>query len=144
VHHQWVACAGQREPLRQLIAQFVTQPVPAAAFDRFLDNAVTVRARALDETLAACVRTSFDVDPRVLSMPILVVGGRSDPIFPPVALASGIRTALPHARTVFLDCGHEIPMERPHELAALLEAFVAGLGLERMRADEKPTQNPSR
>ena len=130
VHHTWVACAGQRESLRQLIAQFVAQPAPAAALDRFLDAAVTVSARALDETLTACVRTSFDVDPRVLSMPVLVVGGRSDPIFPPAALASGMRAALPHARTVFLDCSHEIPIERPHELAALLEAFVAGLGCQ--------------
>ena len=29
---------------------------------------------------------------------------------------------------VILDCGHEIPLERPRELAALIEAFLAGLG----------------
>jgi hypothetical protein len=27
-----------------------------------------------------------------------------------------------------LDCNHEIPIERPRELAGLLEAFQAGLG----------------
>jgi pimeloyl-ACP methyl ester carboxylesterase len=32
------------------------------------------------------------------------------------------------ARMVILDCGHEIPLERPRELAALIEAFLAGLG----------------
>jgi pimeloyl-ACP methyl ester carboxylesterase len=32
------------------------------------------------------------------------------------------------ARLVVIDSGHEIPMERPTELAAVIEAFVAGLG----------------
>jgi hypothetical protein len=26
-----------------------------------------------------------------------------------------------------VDCGHEIPLERPRELAAIVEAFLAGL-----------------
>jgi hypothetical protein len=27
-----------------------------------------------------------------------------------------------------VDCGHEVPIDAPHELAALIEAFLAGLG----------------
>jgi pimeloyl-ACP methyl ester carboxylesterase len=130
MQREWVACAGDREALGQLISQFVAEPAPTAAFHRFLDDAVMVSARALDETLVACLRTSFDVDPRVLSMPVLVIGGRRDPIFPPAGLATAMRAALPHARTVFVDCGHEIPLERPQQLAALVEAFVAGLRRE--------------
>jgi hypothetical protein len=34
---------------------------------------------------------------------------------------------LPHARRAFVDCSHDIPIERPHELAALIEAFLAGM-----------------
>lgn len=45
----------------------------------------------------------------------------------PDALTAAIRACVPHARTVALDCGHEIPMECPGDLAALIEAFVAGL-----------------
>ena len=34
---------------------------------------------------------------------------------------------IPGARLVLLDANHEIPVERPRELAGLLEAFLAGL-----------------
>lgn len=50
-----------------------------------------------------------------------------DPIFPPESLVQ-LAHDLPCARSVFLDCNHEIPSERPNELAHLIEAFVAGLG----------------
>ena len=40
----------------------------------------------------------------------------------------GVIAPLPHARLALLDCNHEIPIEQPRELAALLQAFVAGLG----------------
>jgi hypothetical protein len=36
--------------------------------------------------------------------------------------------SLPRARGICLDCNHEIEMERPLELARLIEAFVCGLG----------------
>jgi pimeloyl-ACP methyl ester carboxylesterase len=34
---------------------------------------------------------------------------------------------IPGARLAFLDCGHEIPLEKPLEFAAVIEAFIAGL-----------------
>lgn len=34
---------------------------------------------------------------------------------------------VPRARLAVLDAGHEIPLEQPRELAALIEAFLAGL-----------------
>ena len=38
-----------------------------------------------------------------------------------------IAAKIPRARLVQLDCGHEIPVERPAQAAALIEAFLAAL-----------------
>jgi pimeloyl-ACP methyl ester carboxylesterase len=60
--------------------------------------------------------------------PEAVVGGRRDPLVSPEVVAHLART-LPSARGICLECNHEIPMERPRELAHLVEAFVCGLGV---------------
>jgi pimeloyl-ACP methyl ester carboxylesterase len=71
-----------------------------------------------------------------LTMPTLIVGGRRDAYFDSEAVARLARS-LPCARGVCLECNHEIPMERPHELAHLLEAFIGGLGVGcRTRSDQ--------
>jgi hypothetical protein len=41
-------------------------------------------------------------------------------------LRSAVVAPLAGARLALIDCGHEIPMEAPAELAALIEAFLAG------------------
>jgi pimeloyl-ACP methyl ester carboxylesterase len=56
-----------------------------------------------------------------------VVGGLHDLIFTPEVLRDGVVAAIPGARLVLLDSNHEIPVERPGELARLIEAFLAGL-----------------
>lgn len=62
LQRDWVSRAGQRDRLRDLIAQFVVRPVAPVVFERFLDDAVRVSAAALEQTLVACVRTSFSVE----------------------------------------------------------------------------------
>lgn len=128
VVRDWVARAGNRQRLRELIAPFISESVDPAVFDRFLDNAVKVPAAVLDDTLRTCLNTSFADRVESLHMPTLIVGGRRDPIFTPDAVANLARS-LPCARGICLDCNHEIPMERPHDLAHVIEAFVSGLGV---------------
>lgn len=127
VIRDWVGRAGNRERFRQLSVPFISEPVAADVLNRFLDNAVRVPAAALESTLETCVRTSFADRLGSLRMPALVVGGRHDPIFTPEAV-SYVARSLPCARGVYLECNHEIPMERPRELAQAIEAFVCGLG----------------
>ena len=43
------------------------------------------------------------------------------------ALAAAVAAPLRGARLEILDCGHEIPIERPRHLAALIDSFVAEL-----------------
>ena len=138
VVRDWVSRAGDRARLRELIMPFISEPVDASVFDRYVDHATNVPAAALECTLQACIRSSFADRVRLLTMPTLIVGGKRDAYFDPKAVAQLARS-LPSARGVCLECNHEIPMERPHELAHLLEAFVAGLGVGcRTRADETP------
>ena len=129
VARDWVARAGSREGMRDLLVPlFISEPVDDAVFDRWLDNAVKVPAAVLDCTLQTCISSSFADRVESLQMPSLIVGGRRDPLVSPEVVAHLART-LPSARGICLECNHEIPMERPRELAHLVEAFVCGLGV---------------
>lgn len=136
VVHDWVSRAGDRGRLRELIMPFISEPVDAPVLDRYVDHATKVPAAALECTLQTCIRTSFADRVEALTMPTLIVGGRRDAYFDSEAVARLARS-LPCARGVCLECNHEIPMERPRELAHLLEAFIGGLGVGcRTRADQ--------
>jgi len=136
VANDWVSRAGDRARLLELIMPFISEPVDASVLDRYVDHATKVPAAALESTLQACIRSSFADRVELLTMPILIVGGRRDAYFDSEAVARLARN-LPCARGVCFECNHEIPMERPRELAHVLEAFVAGLGVGcRTRADQ--------
>jgi pimeloyl-ACP methyl ester carboxylesterase len=106
---------------------FLTKPVEAAVLNKIGADAAKASRTALDETLKALMYTSFADKLESVGTPTLVVGGLHDPIFPPDALRSWVQS-MPHARLALLDCNHEIPIEQPREFAAVLEAFLAGLG----------------
>jgi len=124
----WVGRAGDRERLRQLLIPFISEPVDAAVFDRYIDDAAKVPAAVLECTLQTCIRTSFVDRVESLTMPTLIIGGKRDAYFPPEAVAQLARS-LPCARGICLECNHEIEIERPDDLAHLIEAFVCGLGV---------------
>ena len=75
-----------------------------------------------------CLDTTFVDRLRGARVPTLVIGGVHDPIFTPDVLRQGVVGLIAGARVALLDCSHEIPIERPAECAALIEAFLAGLG----------------
>ena len=59
--------------------------------------------------------------------PALVVAGSADTTLPP-AQSERLAAALPRGRYVSLeDAGHGLPLERPHELAALVGDFLHGV-----------------
>jgi pimeloyl-ACP methyl ester carboxylesterase len=55
------------------------------------------------------------------------IGGSHDPLLTPATLRDAVVTPIARARFAVLDCGHEIPVEQPQILAALLEGFLAGM-----------------
>jgi non-heme chloroperoxidase len=120
----------ERDPVRmaQVPEPYMTRSVAPELIERFGRDAATVGLAALEGTLNAVMTTSFTDRLGSITTPSLVVGGSGDPMFPPDALRATVVAPLAGARLALIDCGHEIPIEAPHELAALIEAFLAGLG----------------
>jgi non-heme chloroperoxidase len=126
LYDDWMGRAGDADALVDIVRQYSTRSIAPAVLERFGGDAARVPRAALEETMTACISTSFADRLGGLDVPTLVVAGRGDEIFPPQLLRDTILDALPQARLVVLDCGHEIPAEAPEELARLIEAFLAG------------------
>jgi pimeloyl-ACP methyl ester carboxylesterase len=92
--------------------------------ERFGRDAATIERAALEGTLNAATATSFTDRLAAVTSPSLVIGGSGDPMFPPDVLRAAVVPPLAGARLALVDCGHEIPIEAPRELAALIEDFV--------------------
>ena len=123
----WLSREGDPVRMAQVPEPYMTRPVEPELIERFGRDAATVGRAALEGTLSAVMTTSFTDRLASITTPSLVVGGSGDPMFGPDALRAGVVAPLPRARLALLDCGHEIPLEAPRELAALIEAFLAGL-----------------
>ncbi len=102
--------------------------------DRERDPVLLDRLRGMQRRLgpevrkrqAALVRREGYADLERIACPALVVACRQDRLR---TFAETERMAhhLPHARFEILeDCGHMAPLERPHELAALIADWIAG------------------
>lgn len=127
IQRDWVSRVGNREKLREVTAMFTSQPVKPEVLDRWADDAARVPRVALDETLNMLTSDSFVDRLESVRIPTLVVGGIHDPILTPDALRESVVTPLAGARLVLVDSNHEVPIERPSELAGLIGAFLAGL-----------------
>jgi pimeloyl-ACP methyl ester carboxylesterase len=124
----WLRREGDPVGMAQVPEPYMTREVEPQVLERFGRDAATVGRAALEGTLNAVMTTSFTDRLPALTMPTLVIGGSGDPMFPPDALRAAVVPALAAARLALIDCGHEVPIEAPRELAALIEAFLAGLG----------------
>jgi pimeloyl-ACP methyl ester carboxylesterase len=124
----WLSREGDAVRMAQVPEPYMTRPIEPALIERFGRDAATVGLAALEGTLNAVMTTSFTDRLGSITTPSLVIGGIGDPMFPPDALRATVVAPLTAARLALIDCGHEIPIEAPHELAALIEAFLAGLG----------------
>ena len=81
------------------------------------------RVRYFD--FVAC--SQFDIAARLgeIRKPTLVVCGQDD-VVTPVALSEQLRNSIPEARLeVIPEAGHAIPLEKPQELCAVIERFLA-------------------
>jgi pimeloyl-ACP methyl ester carboxylesterase len=110
-----------------ILAPFTKVPVKRELTERFLDDFGRAARIGLEETLKMC-GLSFIEQAKKLRVPTLVLGGSYDPLLTPDTLKSTVLAQIAGARMVMLPCGHEIPQEMPEQTAALLEAFVSGLG----------------
>ena len=130
----WFGREGDAQRLTELATAYATNPIEPELLERFGEDAATVRRVALEGTLHAAIATSFTDRVGSIATPTLVVGGLHDAMFPPDLLRDAVVAPLPSARLELLDAGHEIPIELPSQLAALVEAFVAERAPEAARA----------
>ena len=127
----WYGRAGSVDAMKELVRGFLTGPVEEEALDRWAQNAANIPSAALRGSLQTTLESDFAVEVNTLDVPTLVIAGKRDEFFTPELLRATIATQIRGARMAVVDCGHEIPLERPRELAALIEAFLAGLGNSR-------------
>ncbi len=123
---------------RAVVEAIVNRVVPgggdgwtAAGIDEFLRSYLTPRGRA---AFYAAARNIYLEEPRgprglwtrlpELTAPSLFVWGRRDQLVP-LAFAGHVRTALPSAQHLELDCGHVPQMEAPRATHDALDAFLA-------------------
>lgn len=123
----WYGRAGNAESILEMLRGWLTGPVDEAAFERFGREFARIPRAALEGSLQTTMDTDFSSELGQLDVPTLVVAGARDEFFTVDLLRATIASQVPGARMAVVDCGHEIPLERPRELAALVEAFLAGL-----------------
>jgi pimeloyl-ACP methyl ester carboxylesterase len=105
--------------------------------DRDKDPELIARLRGMQQRLgrqvrahqAALVRRDGYADLERITCPALVVACRQDRLRS-FAESERMAQCLPHSSfTVIEDCGHMAPLERPHELAAVLSHWIVSHGL---------------
>lgn len=126
-HWLWVARNGDIKLFADLLRPYVKEPLAPEILERYFADVRSTSQAALSATLDMCIRGSFVEQLPATRAATLVVAGSHDPMMPPDMLRQETVARIPGARLAVLDCGHEIPLEKPQEAAALIEAFIAGL-----------------
>ncbi|HET9307275.1 MAG TPA: alpha/beta hydrolase [Candidatus Sulfotelmatobacter sp.] len=110
-----------------ILAPFTRIPVKRELTELFLDDFAKAARPGLEETLKMC-GVSFVPQAKQIRIPTLALAGSYDPLLPPDLLKSTLMTQISGIRMLALPCGHEIPQEMPEQTAALIEAFLSGMG----------------
>jgi pimeloyl-ACP methyl ester carboxylesterase len=124
---KWVEFAGNARALvDKTVRPYIHAPVSESVLRRFGEDAAKIPRVFLEKTMDLVKSTSFVERLDAIQMPVLIVTGSRDPLHS--AAAAEVSASFPHARIETLDCGGEIPMEMPSELADLIGRFVEALG----------------
>jgi pimeloyl-ACP methyl ester carboxylesterase len=124
----WITATASPGTFVTFIGQFTKNPLDTEALDGYYAAVHTTPEHSLRESFRMCTQSGFSERLLATRGRTLVVAGAHDPLLPATFLREEVVRKLPAARLVTLDCGHEIPLEQPEATAALIEAFVAGLG----------------
>lgn len=123
----WLRSIATREGYHRFESQFTREPLAADVLDDCFDSIHAAPEHTLRETLRMCPVPGFAEDLAGLRVPTLVIGGAHDPMMTPDFLRHEVVNKIPGARLALLDCGHNAPLEKPAETAALIEDFAASL-----------------
>ena len=123
----WMSQTRQSETFGAWVRQFTSEPLPEEIVGRYFRDVSRASDVAKRETFRMCCRDDFSRRLGQTRAATLVLAGSHDPMLSPDFLRQEIVARIPRARLVQVDCGHEIPVERPAQTAALMEAFLAAL-----------------
>jgi pimeloyl-ACP methyl ester carboxylesterase len=126
----WLEAAPDPEVFREILLSFTTQPIRKDLLDMYCRNVSRASRAGLEGTIDMFYE-STEKEVSDIRIPTLIIAGEADPLFNREYVNKRVLPTTPGARAVFLPCGHEIPFEMPNETASLLEAFVAGLQIQR-------------
>lgn len=124
---RWIEDVQDPQRFERFVGQFTKDRLASEIVDGYFRDASSASPQALRESLNMCRTRDFSSSLEAARVPTLVLGGSDDPLFSPQFLRDEVIGRIARSRLVVLDCGHEIPLEKPVETAGLIEAFVAGL-----------------
>jgi non-heme chloroperoxidase len=123
----WLTCSQDRGAWNRFIHGFTKEEISAGILEEYFKDVSTTSRFALAGTFHMCRTGEFEDRLKSLETPTLVIGGLHDAMFPPQFLREQFIARISGARLALIDAGHEIPLEAPQPMVALLEAFLAGL-----------------
>ena len=123
----WMRQTRELESFGAWVRQFTSEPLPEEIVNGYFHDVSRASDVAKRETFRMCCRDDFSRRLGATRASTLVLAGNHDPMLSPDFLRQEIVARIPRARLVQVDCGHEIPVERPAQAAALIEAFLAAL-----------------
>ncbi len=123
----WMRATRTRTGFGPWVNQFTSEPLADDIVDAYFNDVSSASDHAKRETFRMLCRDDFSDAVTATTAGTLVLAGAHDPILSPEFLRQEIAARIPGARLVRIDCGHEIPVERPAQAAAAMEAFLAGL-----------------
>jgi pimeloyl-ACP methyl ester carboxylesterase len=109
------------------VRQFTSEPLPLGIPEAYFNDISRASNLAKRETFRICCRDDFPESLGATLAPLLVIAGNQDPMLSPEFLQQEVVARIERARLARADCGHEIPIEKPAQSAALIEASLAGL-----------------
>jgi len=126
----WIRITRDRTLFGEFIHGFTKQKLPSETMDEYFHDASTTPEITLSETLGVCSRE--DLSSLKCEQPVktLICAGAHDPMFTPETIQNAVGMTFSACHMEALDCGHELPIETPKELAALIENFVSTLPLQ--------------
>ena len=123
----WMRESANRQKFEPWVRQFTSEPLAEGILEAYFNDITRASELAKRETFRMCCRDDFSASLGATLAPTLVIAGNQDPMLSPEFLSQEVVARIKGARLARTDCGHEIPVERPAQAAALIEAFLAGL-----------------
>jgi len=125
----WLRRTGARETFDNWVGQFTKTQLEPDTLANYFAAVQSNPEHTLRETFRMCSQPGFSEKLTATRAATVVVAGMNDPMLTPDYLRNEVVRKIPGARLALLDCGHEIPFEKPLETAAIVETFIAPLVL---------------